>query len=171
MVWLATLFYEQRFGQHRSRQLRAQGLFTSYAPVVDPRLAIVVVSRGTDGRAHFPVTVAGRIYHALDGRFGTGATGGAQIATTPTTLIPRPRIDPRAAAAIADEDREADADADGLATTDAVTGNARTTVKSVAMPVSRRPSEIVVQPVAPRANQKTPQTNDGRARRVLTNQP
>src|SRR6184192_664750 len=47
------------------------GLFTSYAPVVNPRLAIVVITRGTDAHGHLPAAVAGNIYRALSPRFGT----------------------------------------------------------------------------------------------------
>lgn len=46
------------------------GLFTSYAPVVDPRLAVVVITRGTDAHNHLPAAVAGDIYRALSPRFG-----------------------------------------------------------------------------------------------------
>jgi len=47
------------------------GLFTSYAPVVNPRLAVVVITRGTDAHNHLPAAVAGKIYSALSPRFGT----------------------------------------------------------------------------------------------------
>jgi penicillin-binding protein 2 len=47
------------------------GLFASYAPTVNPRLAVVVIGRGPDARGHFPAAVAGRIYRDLNGRFGT----------------------------------------------------------------------------------------------------
>lgn len=47
------------------------GLFTSYAPLNNPRLAIAVIARGSDGRNHIPAAVAGRIYRALNHRFGT----------------------------------------------------------------------------------------------------
>jgi penicillin-binding protein 2 len=47
------------------------GLFTSYAPVVNPRLAVVVITRGADARNHLPAAVAGKIYSALSPRFGT----------------------------------------------------------------------------------------------------
>jgi beta-lactamase class D len=47
------------------------GLFASYAPTVNPRLAVVVIARGPDARNHFPAAVAGRIYRDLNGRFGT----------------------------------------------------------------------------------------------------
>lgn len=47
------------------------GLFTSYAPLANPKLAVVVITRGADARSHFPAAVAGRIYRELGGRFGT----------------------------------------------------------------------------------------------------
>src|SRR5437762_7114853 len=47
------------------------GLFTSYAPVVNPRLAVVVITRGADAHNHLPAAVAGKIYSALSPRFGT----------------------------------------------------------------------------------------------------
>lgn len=56
------------------------GLFTSYAPLANPRLAVVVIARGADAQNHFPAAVAGRIYRDLNGRFGTPAN--LQIATT-----------------------------------------------------------------------------------------
>lgn len=60
------------------------GLFTSYAPLDNPRLAIVVIARGADGRNHFPAAVAGRIYRDLNARFATPPDTqiAAQIATT-----------------------------------------------------------------------------------------
>lgn len=56
------------------------GLFTSYAPLANPRLAVVVIARGADAHNHFPAAVAGRIYRDLNGRFGTPAN--LQVATT-----------------------------------------------------------------------------------------
>ena len=46
------------------------GLFASYAPVVNPKLAVVVIARGPDARGHFPAAVAGRIYRELGNRNG-----------------------------------------------------------------------------------------------------
>jgi membrane peptidoglycan carboxypeptidase len=45
------------------------GLFTSFAPLHDPQLAVVVITRGTDARNHFPAAVAGQIYRGLSGNF------------------------------------------------------------------------------------------------------
>ena len=47
------------------------GLFTSYAPLVNPKLAVVVITRGTDAHGHLPAAVAGQIYRDLNHRFGT----------------------------------------------------------------------------------------------------
>lgn len=57
------------------------GLFTSYAPLANPRLAVVVITRGTDAHHHLPAAVAGRIYRDLHNRFGTPTN--LKIATTP----------------------------------------------------------------------------------------
>ena len=46
------------------------GLFASYAPVVNPNLAVVVITRGPEARGHFPAAVAGRIYREMSGRNG-----------------------------------------------------------------------------------------------------
>lgn len=53
------------------------GLFTSYAPLADPRLAVVVIARGADAHSHFPAAVAGRIYRDLNNRLG--ASGSLQV--------------------------------------------------------------------------------------------
>jgi penicillin-binding protein 2 len=47
------------------------GLFASYAPLINPKLAVVVIARRADGRGHFPAAVAGQIYRDLNHRFGT----------------------------------------------------------------------------------------------------
>jgi cell division protein FtsI/penicillin-binding protein 2 len=57
------------------------GLFTSYAPLANPRLAVVVITRGTDAHRHVPAAVAGQIYRDLHQRFGTPTN--LQIASTP----------------------------------------------------------------------------------------
>jgi membrane carboxypeptidase/penicillin-binding protein len=62
------------------------GLFTSYAPVVNPRLAIVVITRGTDAHNHLPAAVAGNIYRALGSRFGTNIN--FQVAEGPDDEAP-----------------------------------------------------------------------------------
>src|SRR5258706_990920 len=46
-------------------------LFTSYAPVVNPRLAVVVITPRADAHGHLHASAAGSIYRALSSRFGT----------------------------------------------------------------------------------------------------
>ena len=104
------------------------GLFASYAPLVNPRLAVVVIARGADAHSHFPATVAGRIYRELNGRFGTPTN--LQIAGT---LAGAPgnngsASDPKAA--LNEEDRDENAD-DNQALDDAtVRRTARSTTSS-----------------------------------------
>jgi membrane peptidoglycan carboxypeptidase len=148
------------------------GLFTSYAPVHNPRLAVVVVTRGSDARRHFPAYVAGQIYRSLKHRFGPGAND-MPYASAP--IAPRPKINPNAAAAISDEDKEeAEADATGEALDD-TTGATRTGgngVKSVIMTVPQsRPTEVTVEPVTPGGSATPNQQNGQRPRRVLTTKP
>jgi penicillin-binding protein 2 len=57
------------------------GLFTSYAPLANPKLAVVVITRGTDAHRHLPAAVAGQIYRDLSRRFGTPTN--LRIASTP----------------------------------------------------------------------------------------
>lgn len=76
------------------------GLFASYAPLVNPRLAIVVIARGADAHSHFPAAVAGRIYRELNGRFGTPTN--LQIANARKAID-----DPKAALNEEDSDDEA----------------------------------------------------------------
>lgn len=152
------------------------GLFASFAPVADPRLAVVVVTRGSGERGRIAAGIAGKIYRALDARFGTKG----QLAATPASLTPRPRIDPRAAAAISDEvenEREAAAEL-GVGATDATTGTtttngARSTVKSVIMIVPSKPNTTTTTttPTRPTVSGATLPQNDQRPRRVMPNQP
>ncbi len=132
------------------------GLFTSYAPLANPRLAVVVIGRGPDARNHFPAAVAGRIYRELNTRFGTPIN--LQIAKTPSADDPK-------AAELNEEEKdtaeaeaaEADLEAPGVAVPDDAKTAAATvadasgqnqprnetqaprgTVKPVLMPIERR---------------------------------
>lgn len=67
------------------------GLFTSYAPLANPRLAVVVIARGADAHSHFPAAVAGKIYRDLSGRFGT--PDNLQLATTRKSSTPAIRAE------------------------------------------------------------------------------
>src|SRR5919206_908128 len=81
------------------------GLFTSYAPVEDPQLAIAVVSRGPDARHEESAYIAGQIYKSLAYRFGKrGNRPPYQL--TPDILQPHPKVDAATAAAISEEEAE-----------------------------------------------------------------
>ncbi|MGI9107388.1 MAG: penicillin-binding transpeptidase domain-containing protein [Pyrinomonadaceae bacterium] len=152
------------------------GLFTSYAPVEDPQLAIAVVSRGSDARAHFPVAVAGQIYRALSYRFGK-RNGKSLLPLTPELLAPRPQVNPTALAGAEDEEDSDAADTVNPAVNPNATGDddARTTgVKPVLLPVETRPTGVTTRPAARPSSapgKGTQPTIDARPRRVLTNTP
>jgi cell division protein FtsI/penicillin-binding protein 2 len=93
------------------------GLFTSYAPLANPRLAVVVITRGTDAHRHLPAAVAGQIYRDLHQRFGTPTN--LQIASTPD-----------------DEEKEVDSEegADMIADQNGTNDKANTNSSAVATP-------------------------------------
>jgi hypothetical protein len=131
------------------------GLFTSYAPLANPRLAVVVITRGSDARGHFPAAVAGRIYRDLNTRFGTPVN--MPLATAPqgndTNAAALNEEEKEAADAEAAENNVTDdvSEANRSATASTVTtvprpntqsSTPRNTVKRVLMPIERRPTEI-----------------------------
>jgi len=119
------------------------GLFTSYAPLANPRLAVVVITQGTDARRHLPAAVAGEIYRQLNHRFGTAIN--LQVAST---------LDDEEKE-VADQEAAADAEANG-ATTE--TNNAATT--ATAPPVNTTP-------VAPAAAKTSTPEPTSKVKRVL----
>lgn len=150
------------------------GLFTSYAPLANPRLAVVVIARGPDARRHFPAAVAGRIYRELNSRFGTPIN--LQIAAKPGA------DDPKAAELNEEEKDAAEAEAaeadlgletdTGVATDGQATNGEKTqpqtplikqapaprTVKPVLMQIERRPAETPKTESSQPAAQANPST-------------
>jgi cell division protein FtsI/penicillin-binding protein 2 len=134
------------------------GSFTSYAPLANPRLAVVVIAQGTDGRRHFPVAVAGEIYRQLNHRFGTAIN--LQVAST-LDDEEKEIADQEAAADNGDMDAatETNGDATTATTTPAPTNapaaakssttEPKNTVKRVLMPLDKKPVE------APKTNSKS----------------
>jgi membrane peptidoglycan carboxypeptidase len=155
------------------------GLFTSYAPVVNPRLAVVVITRGTDAHNHVPAAIAGNIYRALSPRFGTQID--FQVAEGPDDA---PNAPGKKAAALDEEAAETKAatEAEENAEADAANANADATakesgndkpapkttpgtgvdlkVKPTTMPVDNKPKTGAT------AKPNTKEVNDGRARRA-----
>jgi cell division protein FtsI/penicillin-binding protein 2 len=157
------------------------GLFTSYAPVVNPRLAVVVIARGTDAHGHFPAAVAGNIYRALSSRFGTQIN--FQVAEGPDDeTTPNPTGRDKKAAALNEEAKEtkaateaeenSDDAADTANTKDAKTdlnkapADEKSKVKTTSLPIDNKPKAPAKVPA--KTSVKDP--NDGRPRRIQPNQ-
>jgi membrane peptidoglycan carboxypeptidase len=152
------------------------GLFTSYAPVVNPRLAVVVITRGTDAHNHVPAAIAGNIYRALSPRFGTQID--FQVAEGPDD---EPNAPGKKAAALDEEAAETKAATEAEENADANAANAdanakenadkpapKTTpgagadlkVKATTMPVENKPK------AGTPAKTNSKEVNDGRVRRT-----
>ena len=147
------------------------GLFTSYAPLANPRLAVVVITQGTDARRHFPAAVAGEIYRGLNHRFGTAIN--LQIASTLDDE------EKEVADAEAAEAAKAEAEGDEVESTNgattatatpvtttpapqvpkASTPEIKNTVKRVLMPLEKKQAQT------PKSNQ-APAAGDQRPRRI-----
>ena len=153
------------------------GLFTSYAPLANPRLTVVVIAEGTDGRRHFPAAVAGEIYRQLNHRFGTAIN--LQVAST-LDDEEKEVADQEAAA----ENTEAGEGEESTATsTDAspasntktapavpqpsnakpAVAEPKNTVKRVLMPLSNKPAETQKSGVQPATNPKAPANSNAPA--------
>ena len=146
------------------------GLFASYAPVMEPKLAVVVVTRGSGERGRVAAGIAGKIYRALNSRFGTPTN--LRYAASPEINAPRPKIDPRTAI-MSDESEAEEAARDGVDPTNEAntTTDSRGTVKSVIMPVPSKPIQARPAPVAPLNSTKQSPQDAQRPRRVVTGQP
>ncbi|HJZ81021.1 MAG TPA: penicillin-binding transpeptidase domain-containing protein [Pyrinomonadaceae bacterium] len=169
------------------------GLFTSYAPVVNPRLAVVVITRGADAHNHLPAAVAGKIYSALSPRFGTLIN--FQVAETSDEEAPTK--DKKAAAlneeaqetkAAAEAEKKAEekaeddaaaaaaaADAAKSTTTDAppatnqpVTPDAKSKVKATVLPVDNKPKSAA-KPSPTTAKPAANEPPDTRQRKIQPN--
>ena len=123
------------------------GLFTSYAPLANPRLAVVVITQGTDARRHLPAAVAGEIYRQLNHRFGTAIN--LQVAST---------LDDEEKE-VADQEAAAEAEANGETTE---TNNAETTQSATATA-----PPVKTTPVAPAAAKTSTPEPTSKVKRVL----
>ena len=118
------------------------GLFTSYAPLANPRLAVVVIAQGSDGRRHFPAAVAGEIYRELNHRFGTAIN--LQVASTADDEEKE-----------VGDDEAGEMDADSAATNaETTTGATAATTETVVPPAVAQPKTVAPEPVAPRGTVK-----------------
>jgi membrane peptidoglycan carboxypeptidase len=166
------------------------GLFTSYAPVVNPKLAVVVITRGADAHNHLPAAVAGEIYRSLSPRFGTQID--FQVAQTSDDEAPATK-DKKAAAldeeaqetraatqaeekAVEDKAEQAAAEATAATMENTTSNPANSTaapgtaskVKPTVMPVDNKPksTEKTAAPAKPAVT-----APDGRPRKTQPNEP
>jgi penicillin-binding protein 2 len=123
------------------------GLFTSYAPLANPRLAVVVIAQGTDGRRHFPAAVAGEIYRQLNHRFGTAIN--LQVAST-----------------LDDEEKEV-ADQEAAADAAAANGETTETNNGETTPAANATATPVTTPIAPAAAKPNTAEPRNTVKRVL----
>jgi penicillin-binding protein 2 len=151
------------------------GLFTSFAPLANPRLAVVVIAEGSDARRHLPAAVAGEIYRQLNHRFGTAIN--LQVAST-LDDEEKEVADQEAAA----ENTEAGDGEESTATSSDATPSSNTktapavpqpsnmkpaepknTVKRVLMPLNNKPAETQKSGAQPGINPKAPVNNSAPA--------
>ncbi len=140
------------------------GLFASYAPLANPRLAVVVITRGPDARKHFPAAVAGKIYRELGSRFGT-----------PTTLdiaAGKPADDSRSAEL---NEEEIDAEEEEIALEEAAISEEEAKAASAAaappaspQPLVNQPVNSTVKPVLKTIDNKSKTTNTAPQKRSVT---
>ncbi len=84
------------------------GLFASVAPVRNPRLAVVVITRGQSERGKYAAGVAGKIYNALRSRL-TQRVGTTPLAKVTTEPKPKPKVDAKTSLKL-DDARTEDSD-------------------------------------------------------------
>jgi penicillin-binding protein 2 len=152
------------------------GLFTSYAPLANPRLAVVVITRGTDAHRHLPAAVAGQIYRDLHQRFGTPTN--LQIASTPDDEE-KEVGDEEGQDMIADQSTDAQLTNNSAAASTAPTTHkllpeaSSTTVKRVLMPINSPTQKADAQngPAPAKTPVKPATQPDNRPRRVQEMQP
>jgi penicillin-binding protein 2 len=123
------------------------GLFTSYAPLANPRLAVVVITQGTDARRHFPAAVAGEIYRQLNHRFGTAIN--LQVAST-----------------LDDEEKEV-ADAEAAAEKEANGESAESTNGETTPPANAAVTPVTTAPAVPAAVRTATPEPKNTVKRVL----
>lgn len=152
------------------------GLFTSYAPVVNPRLAVVVITRGADAHNHLPAAVAGKIYSALSPRFGTvinfqvaenaddetpakdkkaAALDEEAKETKAATEAEEKAVEEKAEQAAAEAEKTTESSDNAPATTPATT-DSKSKVKATVLPVETRPKTTA----KPAATSTKSATND-----------
>jgi membrane peptidoglycan carboxypeptidase len=134
------------------------GLFTSFAPVHDPQLAVSVILRGSGARGKYASAVAGDVYRRLSQNPRFALKPSSQPALANDMLAPRPHIDPRKAAEVSDEEKE---DEDTEAAKDAFVvseagGSTATGSQTTAQPAIQKTARTIERPAAVTSPSPTP---------------
>ncbi len=112
------------------------GLFTSVAPIENPRYAVVVITRGQSERGKYAAAVAGRVYDALRPRLLEN--GGRNVALTPYNQAkPHPKVSEKTAAKL-DGGEEDETDA-VIENEDGTIAEDRSALETPAKPVNSKP--------------------------------
>lgn len=80
------------------------GLFASVAPVVDPKLSVIVITRGQGERGKYASAVAGKIYRALENRIHSN--GRDLTARVPLILRPQQKVTAKNSALLDNDEGE-----------------------------------------------------------------
>lgn len=86
------------------------GLFASVAPAVNPKYAVVVITRGQSERGKYASAVAGKIYEALAPRFNKNER--EMLANLPLKLKPQRKINAQTSAQLDNDEGEDSDDGD-----------------------------------------------------------
>ncbi|MDT5293447.1 MAG: penicillin-binding protein 2 [Acidobacteriota bacterium] len=125
------------------------GLFTSFAPVHDPQLAVSVILRGSGARGKYASAVAGDVYRRLSQNPRFAVKPGSQPALANDMLAPRPHIDPRKAAEVSDEEKEdeaTEAAKDAFVVTEAGDGSTATGSQLTGQPAIQKTARTIERP-------------------------
>ncbi|HEV2904466.1 MAG TPA: hypothetical protein VGW32_05435, partial [Pyrinomonadaceae bacterium] len=133
-----------------------------YAPVVNPKLAVVVITRGSAGRGKHAAAIAGNIYRALSPRFGTNIE--FRVAETDDATNSNNKADAlneeAAETKAATEAEEAGEELDANGTPVTASPNVDLKVKPTTMPVDNKPKTGAPAKTTPN------DSVDGRTRRI-----
>ena len=88
------------------------GLFASVAPAVNPKYAVVVITRGQSERGKYASEIAGKIYQALANRMNEKSRDVTLANAPPEMFRPKPKINAQTAAMLDEKDEDSDESVD-----------------------------------------------------------
>jgi membrane peptidoglycan carboxypeptidase len=120
------------------------GLFTSVAPIENPKYAVVVITRGEHERGKYAAAVAGQVYRSLGSQI---VRTNRNLAQTEFKIRPRTVVDQKTAARLADAGDDDEADTADTADTGGDVPEANTNKTALPQPIIKQP---VVEKPAPK---------------------